>query len=181
MNLSDLLAQCRVYTAEQSTYDLLPPGQPAVYAFYELFRFTAAGLVDDIVRYKTKYARTTLLDDQDLPERLSIRLRGNPDPFRGKGLELCKKAPADRLPELTRTLMFLSFLNEPLYVGKTNDIKERFYGHHSSDFLFKMKERYKRSPDEFLMFCFFCKDDESRLLESVLIQLINPPYCEQKS
>jgi hypothetical protein len=181
MNLSDLLRECWVYTAEQSTLDLLPPKQPAVYAFYELFRFTEVSLIDEIDKYKTRYARTIALEMDDLPDRLHIKMRGNPERFKGEGLALCKRADAARLPGLCRTLMFLSLVNEPLYVGKTNDIRVRFRAHHDTDFLFMMKERFKRSPDEFLLFAYFCADEDSRLLESILIQLINPPYCEQKT
>src|SRR5262245_49423502 len=121
MDFTDLLKDCRVYTAEQSTIDLLPPKQAAVYAFYELFRFNDVKLIDEIDRYKTRYARTVALDTDEMPARLHIKMRGNPERFKGEGLALCKKADANRLPGICRTLMFLSFLNEPLYVGKTND------------------------------------------------------------
>ena len=181
MDLTDLLQQCRVYTADQSTFELLPSKQPAVYAFYESFRFREDHLVDDIVTYKTKHARTVSLNTDNLPEHVNIKMRGNPDAFRGEGLTLCNKLDPARRPGICRSLMFLSLLNEPLYVGKTGDIKIRFRGHHDTGFLFKMKDQFKRPPDEFLLFAFYCEDDESRLLESILIQLINPSHCEQKS
>lgn len=77
--------------------------------------------------------------------------------------------------------MSLSFLHEPLYIGKTNDIRVRFVAHHDNDFLFKMKHKFKRSPDEFMLLVYQCVEEDARLLESILIQLINPPFCEQKS
>lgn len=181
MDLSDLLEKCHVYTAEQSTIELLPVKQAAVYAFYELFRFNQVNLIDEIDKYKTKYGRTIALEGHDLPHRLNIKMRGNPERFKGEGLALCKKIETSRLPDLCRALMFLSILNEPLYVGKTNNLRSRFRAHHDKDFLFMMKDRYQRSPDEFLLFAFFCEDEDSRLLESILIQIINPPHCEQKT
>jgi hypothetical protein len=181
MELSDLLTQCRVYTAEQSTIDLLPPKTPAIYAFYDLFRFACANVPDEIDKFKTQHARTIQLMHDDMPDRIAIKLRGNPNRFSGEGLRLWKQADAGRLTGICRSLMFLSLLNEPLYVGKTSDIKIRFRAHHDNDFLFKMKDARKRSPDEFLFFVFYCDEEDTRLIESILIQLINPPFCEQKT
>lgn len=181
MDLSDLFKNCRIYTAEQSTVDLLPVKQPAVYAFYDLFRFDHKSLIDDIDKYRTRHGRTIELMKEQLPDQFSIKLRGDPTRFKGEGKRLCESAKPERLPDLCRAIMSLSFLHEPLYIGKTNDIRVRFAAHHDNHFLFKMKDKFKRSPDEFLLLVYQCAEEDARLLESILIQLINPPFCEQKS
>ena len=181
MDLSDLLRNCRTYSAEQSSAEQIPAERPAVYAFFDLFRFDHTKLADDIDRFKTLHARSTLLEEDGLPEKLHIRLRGNPERFKGEGKRLWDTSEPARQPEICRTLMFLSFLNEPLYIGKTNDMRTRFRAHHDNGFLFDMKKRFKRSPDEFMLFVYFCEESETRLLESILIQLINPFFCDQKT
>jgi hypothetical protein len=94
---------------------------------------------------------------------------------------LAQALTATELDEVRGELLFLSLLNEPLYIGKTEDIKVRFRAHHDNGFLFKMKNEYNRPPQDFVLFSFFCHETRSRLLESILIQTINPPHCEQKT
>ena len=74
-----------------------------------------------------------------------------------------------------------SVMNEPMYVGKTKDLRTRFRAHHDNGFLWEMKERFKRPPSEFVLFAFFCEPDLVRLAESILIQVINPAFCDQKT
>ena len=135
-----------------------------------------AGRID---KFKTKHARNHHLNLDQWPEHLLIRFRGNPDPFLGKAKHLCSQLSQPELRNMVRLLMFLSFLNEPLYIGKTTDIYGRFLAHHSRDFLYKMKRDHMRSPDEFLFFVIFCDTQLVRPIESILIQLVNPPYCRQ--
>jgi len=180
IDLSDLLGQCRVFTAEQSTSDALPAQQPAIYAFFDLFRFSTDNLIDDVVRFKTRHARKHRLTLDEWPEYLRIRLRGDPTPFVGQGKDLCRSLSPPDCEEMARYLLFLSLLNEPLYVGKTEDIKARFVAHHSTGFLFHMKDVHKRSPDEFLFFACYCNAKLLRPMESILLQLINPPLCRQR-
>lgn len=181
MDLTPLLSQCHAYTADISTHDLLPPNQPAVYAFYDLLRFDHNTLIDQIDAFKTRHGRKLRMIEDDLPERVHLSFRGNPDGFKGEGKRLCKELTPPQAEAVAKSLAFLSFLNEPLYIGKTESIRERFYAHHETGFLYKMKERYRRSAAEFLLFSYFCEAQLVRPLESVLIQLINPPECDQKT
>lgn len=180
MDLSSLLADCRVYTADISTHDLLPPDQPALYAFYDLLRFDHATLVEQIDTFKTKHARKLRMVEDELPDRVSLSFRGNPDPFKGEGKKLCKGLSAAQAETVAKALAFLSFLNEPMYIGKTESLRDRFRAHHDTGFLYKMKDRYRRPAAEFLLFAYLCEAQYARPLESVLIQLINPPFCDQK-
>lgn len=181
MDLSNLIANCRAYTAEQSTIELLPKNQAAVYAFYDLLNFPSTTLIDSIDRFKTKHARRLTLRTEQLPFMVSLQLRGGSDRFKGEGRKLCSTLNGADAQEIRNQFLFLSFLNEPLYVGKTEDVRIRFSAHHDNGFLFRMKDKHQRSPDEFLFFAFFCKPEHARLMESVLIQIINPPFCDQKT
>lgn len=179
--MSDLLKQCHVYTAVQSSIELVPPQQPAVYAFYELLAFESQSLMDDIDKHVTQHGRFVSLLQDDWPFMLNIKFRGNPERFRGEGRKLCEKLDSTQAAEVRDLVKFLSFLNEPLYIGKTEDLRVRFRAHHDKDFLFEMKDKYKRPPNDFLLFAFFCKPEHARLAESILLQVINPPYCDQKT
>jgi hypothetical protein len=181
MDMTNLLAQCHVYTADISTHDVLPPDQPAVYGFYDLLHFDHSTLLDQIDSFKTRHGRKLRMIEDDLPDFVRLSFRGNPDSFKGEGKKLCKDLTQPQAEAVAKSLAFLSFLNEPLYIGKTESIRERFYAHHDSGFLYTMKERYKRPASEFLLFTYFCDAQYVRLLESVLIQLINPPFCDQKT
>ena len=183
MDLCDHLKNCRVYGAEQSTYDLLPR-ESAVYAFYDIFRFQGDNghlIANQIDTFKTKHGRRISVSDEELPFKISLRLRGNPDRFKGEGLRICKKLDIQKVPIISKSLAFLSVVNDPLYIGKTNNVKERFKAHHDNGFLWKMKNQSSRSADEFLFFVYLCDESVVRVLESVLIQLINPPFCDQKT
>jgi hypothetical protein len=94
---------------------------------------------------------------------------------------LCKALPADQHQPIRELLLFLSFLNEPLYVGKTEDLRTRFRAHHDNGFVWEMKETFRRPPNEFVLFAMFMDAAQVRLIESVLIQTINPPFCDQKT
>ena len=181
MELTDHLKKCHVYIASQSSIELVPTKQPAVYAFYEMLAFETPSLIDDIDNHVTKYGRAVKLLEKDWPFKLHIDFRGNPKRFRGEGKKLCQKLKKKETSDVRDVVKFLSFLNEPLYIGKTEDLRIRFAAHHDKDFLFKMKNEYKRSPNEFLLFAYFCDHDDTRLLESILLQIINPPYCDQKT
>ncbi len=117
---------------------------------------------------------------QGWPFSLRLKFRGNPERFKGEGLRLAKDLSPNDAPKLTQELLFLSVLGEPLYIGKTEDIKVRFVAHHENGFLFKMKEQFKRPPSEFVLLAYFCEESRVRLIESILIQAINPPFCDQK-
>lgn len=181
MDLSHLLKQCHVLTAVQSSAELLPTNQPAVYAFYEALDFSRGSLIDEIDSYVTKNGRHVALKQDEWPFSLQIGFRGNPSRFRGEGRALCQALPKPQHQPLQQLLLFLSFLSEPLYVGKTEDIKVRFRAHHDNGFLWKMKESFKRPPNEFVILAFFAEASQVRLLESILIQAINPPFCDQKT
>lgn len=183
MDLSESFSTCRVYTADLSTCDLLPPKQPAVYAFYDLMRFSGSSLIDQIDSFKTKHGRALHMDTQHMPVYLALRFRGNnPSSFKGQGKKLCKAFTPQQADDAARSLMFLSFLNEPLYIGKAEDVRQRFRQHHDEPgFLAMMKAKFDRPAGEFLFFCYHCEMHLARPLESVLIQIINPPYCDQKS
>lgn len=181
MDLTSMLMNCRVYSADISTHDLLPPDQPAIYAFYDLLQFDHTTLIDQIETFMTRHARKLRMIEDELPDRVHLSFRGNPDPFRGEGKKLCKDLNAQDAEAVAKALAFLSILNEPLYIGKTDAIRPRFYAHHDTGFLYKMKDRYKRPPSEFLFFAYFCDQKYVRPLESVLIQLINPPHNDQKT
>ncbi len=186
MELSDLLSNCRVFTAEQSSVDAID-NKPAVYAFYDLFRFTAEKLVDEIDAFKVKHARNMklVLEGHDghsiLPEHVLIQFRGDPERFKGEGLRLAQALGQNELTDVSRFVLFLSFLNEPLYLGKTTDMRKRFMDHHDKDFLYFMKETRKRHPGEFLLFVFYCPELYVRVIESILLQIIKPAFCDQKT
>lgn len=181
MDLCEHLKHCVVYGAEISTIDRLPPSQPAVYAFFDLFRFRSERLVDDIDSFKTRHGREISVDKSGLPHFMHVRLRGNPKRFKGEGLKLCKQLGASDMSPLSSSLAFLSILNDALYVGKTKDIRDRFRAHHDKDFLYRMKTDHMRAAEEFLFFAYFCDERYVRVLESVLIQIVNPPFCDQKT
>ncbi|HEV2293564.1 MAG TPA: GIY-YIG nuclease family protein [Tepidisphaeraceae bacterium] len=181
MDLSSLFSQCRVYTAQRSTADLLPPKQPAVYAFYDLFRFAGTELADEVESFTVKHARKIRLDEGNFPDFINIKFRGNPSGFKGQGRKICAELDVAGSSDVARYLAFLSLVNEPLYVGKTTDLKTRFLAHHDKDFLYFMKDKYGRPPEEFLFFAFFCEEKYVRVVESILIQLVNPPFCDQKT
>lgn len=181
MDLSSFFADCHVFPAAQSTKEHLPENQSAVYAFYEYLSFDADKLADEIDRFKTKHGRSVSLTDEEWPFRLSLSFRGNPIRFKGGGKKLVDDLDATSAKQVAQHLKFLSFLNEPLYIGKTEDVKTRFIAHHEKGFLFKMKDKFLRSPDEFLFFAYFCPEELVRTIESILIQVVNPPFCEQKS
>jgi hypothetical protein len=182
MDLSDLFKECRVYTADLSTCDLLPLKQPAVYAFYDLMRFSSTSLIDQIDAFKTKHGRNLRMEKDEMPDRVVLRFRGNnPASFKGQGKQSCKSFSSEQAEFVARALMFLSFINEPLYIGKAEDVRARFRQHHDEPgFLATMKTRYGRPAGEFMFFFFQCDADLVRPLESILIQIINPPYCDQK-
>ncbi|SRR6266540_1922361 len=181
MNLSDSLQNCRVYTAAQSSIELIPSKQAAVYAFYELLSFQDGKLIDGIDEFVTKNGRRVALREDEWPFQLSISFRGNPDRFKGEGRQLCNDLDPAKAPMVRQMLLFLSFLSEPLYIGKTEDLRIRFRQHHDTGFLHEMKSKHKRSPNEFLLFAFMCEPEYVRLLESVLLQVIRPPFCDQKT
>jgi len=187
VDLSDLLPDCRVLTAEQSSVDRID-NRAAVYAFYDLFRFNAATLRDDIDRFKVKYARTLALRTEEpkkgetyLPEHFRVYLRGDPERFKGEGLRLATAFDYTQLESVSRLLLFLSFFNEPLYIGKTGNMHKRFLAHHDKDFLYSMKRDYHRDPGEFLLFIFYCPEEFVRLIESILLQLVKPPFADQET
>jgi hypothetical protein len=181
MELSHYLKDCHLYIASQSSIELIPERQAAVYAFYEMLAFESHSLIDDIDSHVTKYGREVKLSKDDWPFKLHIDFRGNPKRFRGAGRKICKKLDKSEVSKVRDIVKFLSFLNEPLYIGKTEDLRIRFAAHHDKDFLFKMKDKYNRPPNEFLLFAFFCEPNYARLLESIFLQIINPPHCDQKT
>ena len=181
MELKGYFEKCHLFWAVQSSIDLLPPHQPALYAFYDALNFQSGVLIDEIDKFVTVHGRSVALVQNQWPFQLSINFRGNPDRFRGQGRALAQDLNANDADEVRGELLFLSLLNEPLYIGKTENIRMRFRAHHDTGFLFKMKTEYTRPPQDFVLFAFFCQEARSRLLESILIQTINPPHCEQKS
>lgn len=185
MDLTDLFATCKAVTAEQSNADLLED-KSAVYAFYDLLYFKDSEMIDAIDAFVTKHGRvlelrTSTETESYLPEHVRIHLRGNPLRFKGKGRQAVEGLPAVDLPLLSRMLMFLSFYNEPLYIGETKHLKTRFIQHHDSGFLYAMKKDFKRPPGEFFLFAFYCEPAFIKAIESILIQVANPPFCDQKS
>jgi len=180
MDLSSLLQHCKVFTAGQTTIDLLPE-EPAVYAFYDLLEFDSTHLIDEIDSFCTKHAKTLRMNADNLPTSIRLQFRGEPDRFKGEGRKLCQGLDSAQASEVTSAIRFLSFLNEPLYVGKTDGLKTRFRQHHDTGFLYRMKYDFKRSPDEFLLFAYLGAPSHVRVIESILIQVINPPFNDQKS
>ena len=172
---------CHVFTAAQSTSELLPNSQSAVYAFYEALDFSRGPLVDEIDSFVTKNGRYVSMDQAAWPFHLKLQFRGNPKRFKGEGRKLSKELKPALIPMVREQLHFLSFLGEPLYVGKTEDLRKRFVAHHENGFLSRMKAEFKRPPNEFVMFAYYCEERFVRLFESILIQAINPPFCDQKS
>jgi len=181
MEISKLLQNCRVYTAVQTTTELLPQKQPAIYAFYEALDFSRGELPNEVDAFVTKNGRFVAMRQDNWPFDLRITFRGNPDRFKGEGLRLSKELNQADLPSVREHLLFLSFFNEPLYIGKTEDLKVRFRAHNDNGFLWKMKNEFQRPPGEFVLMAYFCEEGLVRLIESVLIQAINPAFCDQKS
>jgi len=181
MELKGYFEKCHLFWAVQSSVDLLPPTQSAIYAFYDALYFSRGKLIDEIDTFVTHHGRHIALTKSEWPFSLSLKFRGNPERFRGQGRELAEKLDPGDHRSVSETLLFLSFLNEPLYIGKTDNIRTRFRAHHDNGFLFSMKAEFKRSPDEFVILVFYCEENRARLLESVLIQSINPPFCDQKT
>src|SRR5262245_11635064 len=126
MDFSRLLTSCHVYSAAQSTSELLPVSQAAIYAFYEALDFSRGTLSDEIDKYVTSHGRYVTMDKDGWPFHLKLRFRGNPERFKGEGLRLAKAQDSASILMLREQLLFLSFLNEPLYVGKTEDVRKRF-------------------------------------------------------
>jgi hypothetical protein len=181
MDLSQLVGNCHVYKAVQSTCELLPSKQAAVYAFYEAFDFSGGELIDRIDSFVTKNGRFVSLDKSEWPFSLRLRMRGNPERFKGEGRKLCEALDAQGKADVARFTVFLSILSEPLYIGKTEDLRVRFRAHHDNGFLWEMKDRFKRPPEEFVLLACFCEEHLVRVIESILIQAINPPFCDQKT
>jgi len=183
MDLSNFLNQCHVYTAAQSTFELLPIQQSAVYAFYEALDFSGGPLMDEVDALVTKHGRCVTMDETGWPFHLKVAFRGNPSRFKGEGRILSRDLDTSFLPSIREQLLFLSFLNEPLYIGKTEDIRTRFKAHHDNGFLFERKADLlmPRPPNEFILFAYFCEEQHVRLIESILIQVMNPAFCDQKS
>ena len=154
MDLSSFLSDCRCYSADQSTADLLPTDQPAVYAFYEAFRLSGDKPADAIDDFATKRARNIQLDLSGLPDQIALRFRGTSKRFKGKGKQYVSSLDQPQLETFYNTLHFLSILSEPLYVGETEDVKTRFIAHHDKDFLQRMKAK-GRPPGEFVFFYSF--------------------------
>lgn len=175
MNLCDMLKDCGCFSADQTTIDYLPSGQTGVYAFYDAFRFTPGKLPDEIDEFAMSNARCITLDCGEMPNAARIKFRGTADRFKGKGLQRCKALPKEQEDGMAPMLAFLSILSEPLYIGETTDIKERFRAHHDSGFLFKMKKE-GRAPSSFIFFFIKTPHDWHRILEPVLIHLIGPAH-----
>lgn len=180
MDLTTHLQQCRVFSAAQSSIELVPQTS-GIYAFYEALDFSRGKLIDEIDSYVTKHGKHVSLKTEQWPFILSLLFRGNPTRFKGEGRALCEKLDAASSSNLQNLLLFLSILSEPLYIGKTDDLRVRFRAHHDNGFLFRMKEEFKRSPNEFVYFAYLAAQEQVRLIESILIQTVNPPFCEQKS
>lgn len=173
MDLSPFLKNCHCYSADQSTSDLLPSDQPAVYAFYDAIRLTGKKPADAIDSYATKRARSIALDLTGLPDQIALRLRGTSERFKGKGKRFVEGLSDDKLEAFYNTLHFLSILSEPLYVGETEDVKTRFIAHHDKDFLRRMKLK-GRSPGEFVFFYYAISDQLHQCLETSLIHILSP-------
>ncbi len=173
MDLSDQLQTCRCYTAEQSTADLLPKNQAAVYAFYEGFKLSGKKPVDEIDAFATRRARSIRLDLSTLPSALTIKLRGTEERFKGKGKRYVNEAAKTHREPFCNALLFLSIMNEPLYVGETEDVKTRFIAHHDRGFIRRMKKE-GRPPDDFVFFACFIPHNMHKALETVLIHFMSP-------
>jgi len=106
--------------------ELLPASQAAVYVFYEALDFPTGSLADGIDAFVTKHGRFVSMNQEGWPFDLSLRFRGNPNRFRGEGLKLSKELSLEALPAVQEQLLFLSILGEPLYIGKTENIRKRF-------------------------------------------------------
>lgn len=176
MDLSGFLTQCGCFSADQTTIDYLPSDQPAVYAFFDSFRFPSIKIADHIDEFATTYARTIELETDEIPNYLKIKLRGNKTRFKGKGLKLAKGTDATTMENLLPVMAFLSIFNEPLYIGETNDVKLRFRAHHDTGFLFRMKTHLGRPPGSFVFFYLKTDPEVHKLLEAVLIHLISPAH-----
>ena len=174
MNLCAFFSACRCHTADFSTFAVLPKKQAAVYAFYEAFKLRGRNPADEVDTFATKRARSIQLDLNTLPDALTIKLRGTSERFKGKGrAHLNKvKTKADR-DQFCNTLLFLSIINEPSYVGETRDVKTRFQAHHDRGFLKKMKD-LGRPPEDFVFLFFEINNNTHQALETVLIHLISP-------
>ena len=153
----------------------------AIYAFYDGLRFDADHLADSIDSHKTNYGREIQMNKENWPLDFVLTFRGNPERFKGEGLKLVNDLSDDESANIKNILHFLSILNEPLYIGKTNNLRTRFIAHHDTGFLYKMKKEYKRPATEFVLLAFLCDSSYIRVVESILIQIINPPHCMQKS
>lgn len=173
-DLTDLFKRCHCHTASSTTLDLLPPNQPAVYAFYDAFRFYDVGLPAAVDTFATRHARVIRLDDSSLPESVRLILRGTPKRFAARTY-LRPFKDQTKLESLLELTYFLSILNEPRYIGETKNVRDRFETHHDSDFLFKMKRDYNRPPSDFLFFYIEVDLDQLKLVEKMLIHLISPP------
>lgn len=181
MDLSHLFKSCHVFSAAQSTSELLPNDQSAVYAFYEALDFSRGPLTDEVDCFVAQNGRHVSMDVGEWPFHLKLKFRGNPERFKGEGRRLALELDAGALPGVRTQLHFLSFLGEPLYIGKTENIRKRFLAHHDNGFLWKMKADFNRPPNDFVMFAYYSEETFVRLFESILIQAINPAFCDQKS
>lgn len=152
---------------------MLPAGQAAVYAFYEAIKLKGVKPADEIDTYAVANARTITLDLTSLPNAVTIKLRGTSQRFKGKGKRYVESVKDADREAFCNTLHFLSILNEPLYVGETEDVKIRFLAHHDKDFLYHMKEKGK-SPSDFIFFYYALNNNTHRAVETVLIHLLSP-------
>lgn len=174
MDLTEFLKTCRCYTADQSTADLLPEKQAAVYAFYDGFKLTGSKPVDEIDQFATTRARSIRLDLTTLPGAVTIKLRGTEKRFSGKGKRYVTAVAKTHREEFCNELLFLSIMNEPLYVGETEDVKTRFVAHHDQGFLYRMKRDHQRPPGDFVFFVCLIPNNMHRALETVLIHFMSP-------
>jgi len=185
MDFKTFFSKCVAVTAVQSSVDQLD-NEAAVYAFFDLLAFRSAHFADDIDRFKTHNARDLRMEKSDakerfLPDHVRIYLRGDPKRFKGEGLKISKDMDVSNLDEVVDQISFLSLLNEPLYIGQTRNLRTRFREHHDKDFLYFMKHKKQRDPNEFLFFAFYSDRDHVRLIESVLLQIVKPPFSDQRT
>ena len=180
MNLSGLFKNCHVFSATQSASELLPHNQAAVYAFYEALDFSRGSMIDEVDCFVAKNGRHISMELTEWPFHLKLKFRGNPERFKGEGRRLASELAPELLPEVRNQLHFLSFIGEPLYIGKTENIRKRFLAHHDNGFLWKMKADFARPPNDFVMFAYYTNEQFVRLFESILIQAVNPAFCDQK-
>jgi hypothetical protein len=159
------------------------PNSPGIYAFYHAFDFSHEKLFEDIGDRISTTVFNTKFSEENNRKKFVIDTCGKPIKLSDAISRFIKDISMPRQRrELSRLLLVCSILQAPDYIGTTkNSLQERFKQHLDEDEGFFSKYGNSRSQQQFLFICLPCRENVSRELESLLIQLCQPKFNAQRS